>query len=81
MVTATFRKFTHPILRHEPKTVINYPQMPVIDINMHHTNNPNASAKEKIEEISTKYPNEKILVAYNSIQRQPSMVMSCYIEW
>lgn len=67
LVTATFKEFSNLTLKQEIKTILRYPILPVRDINLYNTNNPNAATVEAIKVISRIKPIEKIVIAYNSI--------------
>ncbi len=67
LVTATLREFSNPYLNQEIKTIIKYPVLPIRNINLYHTNNPNIATVEAVNLISRIRPVDKILVAYNSI--------------
>ncbi len=68
LVSATIEYFSHPQLQKEPKVRIRYPNPPHRNIEMLYTSGINAALCDKIEKLHAQHPNEKILIAYNSIQ-------------
>jgi hypothetical protein len=67
LVSATVKEFSHPRLQSEPLTTIKRREPSKRDITLLYTNNINELLKEKIIEISSIHPTDKILIAYNSL--------------
>ena len=67
MVSATLRKFTHPELLKETIVTTKYPTIEKRNISLVHTNNEDLCIVRAIKGIIEENPNEKILIAYNSI--------------
>ena len=68
LVSATIKDFSHPDLQKEPRITIRFIEPPRLHINaVVATNNPNAVLKQKIEMLQKAHPDQKIVVAYNSI--------------
>lgn len=67
VVSATLRKFTHPELLKETIVTTKYPTIEKRNISLVHTNNEDLCVVKAIKGIIEDNPNEKILIAYNSI--------------
>lgn len=67
MVSSTPLIFSDPILSEEPVTTIKYDEPTYRTINLFYSENLKGGAVDKIKELLTSYPNDKILVAYNSV--------------
>lgn len=68
LVSATFRISCHPQLRKEPWITVTYKEMPRLTISeLLTTNNPDAALKATIEQLIQAHPDQKIVIAYNSI--------------
>lgn len=68
LVSATFRPSSHPQLRKEPWITVTYKEMPRLIISeVITTNNPDAALKATIEQLFQAHPDQKIVIAYNSI--------------
>ncbi|PXV67345.1 hypothetical protein CLV62_10318 [Dysgonomonas alginatilytica] len=68
LVSATIKGFSHPKLIEEPYITITCQSPLRRKINLLHTNNINQLLSDEIKRITKKYPNGKILIAYNSVQ-------------
>lgn len=69
MVSATIGDFTNPLLNEEPVIEVMFNKPHKRNISLYHTNNAALTTAKKIQELRKKYPNDHILVAYNSIKR------------
>lgn len=67
VVSATIRKFTHPELLKETIITTKYPIVEKRNISLVHTNNEDICIVKTIKELIEENPDEKILIAYNSI--------------
>lgn len=67
MVSSTPLSFSDPVLAKEPVTVIKYDEPTYRIINLFYSENLKGGAVDKIKELLTSYPNDKIMVAYNSV--------------
>lgn len=68
LVTATMLDFSDPELEQEDKTVIKYERPVKRDINLIHTPDLHGYAADFLTKMLSKYPSEKILVAYNNVK-------------
>lgn len=68
LVSATVKGFSHPKLIEEPYITLTCQNPLKRNINLLYTNNVNHLLSKEIERIAQKYPHEKILIAYNSVQ-------------
>ena len=66
-VSATLRDFTHPELLKETIITTNYRCTPSRDITLRHTNNVDYCTIDTIKRILQQNPEDKILIAYNSM--------------
>ena len=67
-VSATIKDFSHPDLQTEPRITIRFIEPPRLHIDaIIETNNPNATLKQQIEILRNEFPDQKNVVAYNSI--------------
>lgn len=74
LVSATVKEFSHPKLQGEPLTTIKK-EVPIRrNITLLHTNNINELLVEEILRISSSSPEEKILIAYNSLTDIQSVI-------
>ena len=69
LVSATMGFFSNPSINSEPLIELNYKDKFVRNIDLIHTNNTVKATVDKINEILKKHPNDKILIAYNSISK------------
>lgn len=67
MVTATLNDYSHPIIQNEAKTCLNIPQRER-NIRVINTKKPKYVVFEEIKRLVEKNPDEKIIVAINSIK-------------
>ena len=75
LVSATMGKFTDERIEQEPITEVQFNEEQRRDINLIHTNSVEITAKKEIERITRDFPNDKILIAYNSVSRGIVVVM------
>jgi hypothetical protein len=70
VVSATIREFSHPELKNESVVTIVKKNPPRRNIILFYSenNNINGLLKEQLEKISTENPDQKILIAYNSVK-------------
>lgn len=68
LVSATVKEFTHPKLQEEPLTTIKNAEPLKRKINLLCTNNVTLMLVTEVIKIVSRYPSEKILIAYNSIE-------------
>lgn len=66
-VSATLRRFTHPVLLDETIITTDYKETPTRDIILKHTNNEDYCTVDTIKGILEKQDGNKILIAYNSM--------------
>jgi hypothetical protein len=68
MISATTLNFSDPLLAAEPKTILKYDDPSKRTINLSYTpKNITSAAVTKIAEVLAKNPNDKVLIAYNSV--------------
>lgn len=67
LLTATLGFFSHPDINKEPLLQLSFPNKLTRNINLIHTNDTIRATVDKILEIRKLQPNDKILIAYNSI--------------
>lgn len=69
LVSATMGFFSHHEIKKEPIIELDYGSPIKRNIDLIHTNFPVKATVDKINQILKEYPNEKILIAYNSISK------------
>lgn len=67
LVSATIGNFSDKRIEEEPVIEVYFNEEQRRNINLIHTNSVEATAKKEIERIANEYPEEKILIAYNSV--------------
>jgi hypothetical protein len=67
MVTATPLQFSDPELANEPVTYIRYDKPTTRTIQLHNTLNLQGAVIQKITDILSKFPDDKVMVAFNSV--------------
>jgi len=67
LVSATVKEFSHPQLKNEPLTTIKRVEPLKRDIKLKYTNNINQLLSEEIVNVSIQHPDDKMLIAYNSL--------------
>ena len=67
VVSATIREFTHPELLKDTVITTSYRSIPSRNILLKHTNNEDLCTIDTIKSILNKSPNDKIVIAYNSM--------------
>ena len=80
LVSATIRPFTHPQLKEEPLLEINYEHPKKRPVNVIRTNNMPREAADMLELYRERYPNDKIVVAYNSIRSINTVIRLLPVE-
>jgi len=82
VVSATIRDFSHPELENETIVTIVKKNPLQRNIKLYYSENENINGllKEQIENIATNYPNQKILIAYNSIRGIMAVIGSLSLE-
>lgn len=80
LVSATVKEFTHPKLQGEPLTTIKKEVPRRRHITLLHTNNINELLVEEIQRINTSSPEDKILIAYNSLTDIQSVITRLPID-
>ena len=68
LLTATLGFFSHPDINKEPLLQLSFPNKLTRNINLIHTNDTVRATVDKILETHKLHPNDKILIAYNSIE-------------
>lgn len=68
MVTATPLEFSDPELAKEPVTYISYDIPTLRNIELSYSENIEGAVIEKVQQLLTDYPSDKIMVAYNSVK-------------
>ena len=67
LVTATPLKFSDPQLQNGRMTIIKYVEPKIRNIQLVHTRNVNGVAIEVINKVHKEFPDDKIMIAYNSV--------------
>lgn len=67
LVSATVRPFSNPKLKNEPVIELQYKEIKKRDVVLIHTNNIHMQVCGQIESLLHSFPEDKILIAYNSI--------------
>ena len=80
LVSATIRPFTHPQLKEEPLLEINYEHPKKRPVNVIRTNNMPREVADMLELYRERYPNDKIVVAYNSIRSINTVIRLLPVE-
>lgn len=80
LVSATVKEFTHPKLQGEPLTTIKKEVPRRRNITLLHTNNINELLVEEIQRINSSSPEDKILIAYNSLTDIQSVITRLPID-
>lgn len=80
LVSATIRPFTHPQLKEEPLLEINYEHPKKRPVNVIRTNNMPREVADMLELYRERYPNDKIVVAYNSIRSINTIIRLLPVE-
>ena len=80
LVSATIRPFTHPQLKEEPLLEINYEHPKKRPVNIIRTNNMHREVADMLELYRERYPNDKIVVAYNSIRSINTVIRLLPVE-
>lgn len=80
LVSATIRPFTHPQLKEEPLLEINYEHPKKRPVNVIRTNNMPREVADMLELYRKRYPNDKIVVAYNSIRSINTIIRLLPVE-
>ena len=80
LVSATVKEFSHPKLQGEPLTTIKKEVPRRRNITLLHTNNINELLVEEIQRINSSSPEDKILIAYNSLTDIQSVITRLPID-
>jgi hypothetical protein len=80
LVSATIRPFTHPQLKEEPLLEINYEHPKQRPVNVIRTNNMHREVADTLIRYRERYPNDKIVVAYNSIRSINTVIRLLPVE-
>ena len=80
LVSATIRPFTHPQLKEEPLLEINYEHPKKRPVNVIRTNNMPREIADTLGRYRERYPNDKIVVAYNSIRSINTIIRLLPVE-
>lgn len=80
LVSATIRPFTHPQLKEEPLLEINYEHPKQRPVDVIRTNNMHREVADTLIRYRERYPNDKIVVAYNSIRSINTVIRLLPIE-
>ena len=80
LVSATIRPFTHPQLKEEPLLEINYEHPQKRPVNVIRTNNMPREVADTLGRYRERYPNDKIVVAYNSIRSINTIIRLLPVE-
>lgn len=80
LVSATIRPFTHPQLKEEPLLEINYEHPKKRPVNIIRTNNMHREVVDRLGFCRKQYPNDKIVVAYNSIRSINTVIRLLPVE-
>ena len=80
LVSATIRPFTHPQLKEEPLLEINYEHPKKRPVNIIRTNNMHREVADRLGFCRNQYPNDKIVVAYNSIRSINTVIRLLPVE-
>ena len=80
LVSATIRPFTHPQLKEEPLLEINYEHPKKRPVNIIRTNNMHREVADRLGFCRKQYPNDKIVVAYNSIRSINTVIRLLPVE-
>lgn len=80
LVSATIRPFTHPQLKEEPLLEINYEHPKKRPVNVIRTNNMPREVADTLSHYRERYPNDKIVVAYNSIRSINTIIRLLPVE-
>lgn len=80
LVSATIRPFTHPQLKEEPLLEINYEHPKKRPVNVIRTNNMPREVADTLSRYRERYPNDKIVVAYNSIRSINTIIRLLPVE-
>lgn len=80
LVSATIRPFTHPQLKEEPLLEINYEHSKKRPVNIIRTNNMHREVADRLGFCRKQYPNDKIVVAYNSIRSINTVIRLLPVE-
>lgn len=80
LVSATIRPFTHPQLKEEPLLEINYEHPKKRPVNIIRTNNMPREIADTLGRYRERYPNDKIVVAYNSIRSINTIIRLLPVE-
>ena len=80
LVSATIRPFTQPQLKEEPLLEINYEHPKKRPVNVIRTNNMPREVADTLSRYRERYPNDKIVVAYNSIRSINTIIRLLPVE-
>ena len=80
LVSATIRPFTHPQLKEEPLLETNYEHPKKRPVNIIRTNNMHREVADRLGFCRKQYPNDKIVVAYNSIRSINTVIRLLPVE-
>lgn len=80
LVSATIRPFTHPQLKEEPLLEINYEHPKQRPVDVIRTNNMHREVADTLIRYRERYPNDKIVVAYNSIRSINTVIRLLPVE-
>lgn len=80
LVSATIRPFTHPQLKEEPLLEINYEHPQKRPVNVIRTNNMPREVADTLGRYRERYPNDKIVIAYNSIRSINTIIRLLPVE-
>ncbi|MCD8033342.1 MAG: hypothetical protein LUF83_03455 [Alistipes sp.] len=80
LVSATIRPFTHPQLKEEPLLEINYEHPKQRPVDVIRTNNMHREVADTLIRYRERYPNDKIVVAYNSIRSINTIIRLLPVE-
>lgn len=76
LVSATIGEFSNKHITEEPVINVLFDNFQSRNINLIHTNNAEISLKKVIEKIASDKPNDKILIAYNSVKGCATIINS-----
>lgn len=69
LISATVGSFSNPLIKEEPIIEVAFTDPQHREVSIQPTNDPIISAVNKIKELTKKYPNDRILVAFNLVTR------------
>ena len=80
LVSATVGEFSNEKIKKEPVINVNFNESLPRNIDLLHTNNIITTAVKQIVDIRREYPDDKIMIAYNSVRRGIKQIIECLIE-